>query len=113
MRRKPITLEKDVEEPVCRYARDRGVMVRKYTSPQHRSVPDRLFVFDHGIHVYIEFKSPTGALSSGQEREINRLIEKRCYVYVINSPEVGIALVQAFIDQGANPPSVRFAPIPT
>lgn len=98
---------------MCSYARDRDVYVRKFTSPQHRSVPDRLFIFEGDVHVFIEFKAPGKKLSSGQEREINRLILKGCYVYVIDCPEIGIALVQTFIDQGATPAPVRLTLIPT
>lgn len=105
--------ESKIEKKVVKYARDQGVIVRKFTSPQHRSVPDDLFLFAPGIPVFVEFKAPGKRPTSGQKREINRLIEAGYYVYVIDHPDIGIALVQYFIDAAGAPAPVEFALLST
>lgn len=105
--------EAKIEKKVVDYARSHGVEVRKYTSPQHRSVPDRLFLFSPGLPVFIEFKAPGKKPTPGQVREINRLIELGYFVYVIDHPDIGIALVQYFVEHSRNPAPVKFALLPT
>lgn len=65
-------LEKDIERAACEWARSQGWLVYKFTSPNRRSVPDRLFLRD-GKVVFIEFKRPGGKLTPMQEREIRKL----------------------------------------
>ena len=77
-------LEKDIERTVCRVAREEGWYVRKFTSPAHRSVPDRLFI-KRGRVVFIEFKRPGGKTTPGQDREIERLRAAGVAVYVCDS----------------------------
>lgn len=105
--------EKDIERRVCEYAKKYGTLTRKFTSPQQRSVPDRIFIFPNGLSVYIEFKSRTGKLTDGQIREINRLIINRQWVYVINDIELGKLLIDALfaLPEGAIAP--RFPRLPT
>ena len=72
----------------------RGWMTTKYTSPARRSVPDRLF-FRDGKCVLIEFKSPKGTLTPGQEREIARLRSKGMPVAVCCSKAEAIEFLEA------------------
>ena len=56
-------LEKDIENAVCNYAKNRyNMKVEKFTSPSRRSVPDRLFTVPckhpGGFMFFIEFKAP-------------------------------------------------------
>ena len=81
--------EADVEQAVCRYAKDKGILVYKFTSPNHRSVPDRIFIPLSGSLFFIEFKRPGGKLTTGQENEIARLQSARQYVYVIDNVDDG------------------------
>lgn len=73
MRKKRELLEKDIEAAVCKYAKECGCLVYKFTSPQRRSVPDRLLLLPGGLTVFIEFKRPGGKLTPGQERERDRI----------------------------------------
>lgn len=66
-------LEKDIEAAVCKYARERGCLVYKFTSPGQRAVPDRLFVLPHGTMVFIEFKRPGQFPTPLQDRELVKL----------------------------------------
>lgn len=105
-------LEKEIEEKVGRYANNRDVLTRKFTSPQHRSVPDRLYTFPNGFTVYIEFKATGKKPTDGQKREMNQLIKRKQFVYVVDSVSVGKLLVNAILalPEGSRPP--RFASIP-
>jgi hypothetical protein len=65
-------LEKDIERKACEWAKSQGWLVYKFTSPNRRSVPDRLFIRE-GRVVFIEFKRPGGRLTEMQRREIRKL----------------------------------------
>ena len=49
-------LEKDIEARVCEYARSKGVLAYKFTSPSRAAVPDRLFIAPDGRVWFCEFK---------------------------------------------------------
>lgn len=91
-------LEKDVEKKVCDYAKKHNALVYKFTSPNRRSVPDRLIIFPGGRVWFVEFKRPGGKPTEAQEREIKRLREKGCYVSVIDTVEGGKELVDQFVE---------------
>ena len=79
-------MEKHIEAKVRAKAIEAGWLCYKFTSPSRRSVPDRLFIRD-GRVVFIEFKRPGGKLTSGQEREIERLRKAGAEVHVCYSVE--------------------------
>jgi hypothetical protein len=88
-----IILEKDVELPVVKRARDRGILVVKQTHAGARSHPDRAFYFPHGRLVQIEFKAP-GKLPTAQQRDtIIKLRTNGYEVYVIDDKALGLALI--------------------
>jgi len=91
-------LEKDIELRVCRYAQTFGVLTRKYTSPSHRSVPDRLFLFPTGLAVFIEFKRAGGSLTKGQAREFKKLTDLNHYVYMVDNVQAGKVLVDKLME---------------
>ena len=76
--------EAKIEDAACKWAVGQGWLAMKFTSPARRSVPDRIFIRD-GQVVFVEFKTPKGVLTSGQEREIARLRGKGATVYVCRS----------------------------
>jgi hypothetical protein len=64
-------LEKVVEKKVCDYAKTvHKCYVRKFTSPQQRSVPDRLIITPAGRTFFIEFKRQGGFR---EEKMVNSL----------------------------------------
>ena len=91
-------LEKDIETRVCKHAQKYGILTRKYTSPSHRSVPDRLFLFPTGLAVFIEFKQKGGKMTKGQMREAKKLIELGHYVYMIDDVGAGKKLVDQLME---------------
>lgn len=88
-------LEKEIEQRVCKYAREKGCLTYKFTSPARASVPDRMFIAPEGKVFFIEFKRPKGKLTPGQMREITRLREYRIEVYTCYDVESG----KLFIDE--------------
>ena len=93
-----VPLEKDIEKKACEWAKSQGWLTYKFTSPNRRSVPDRIFV-KQGHVIFIEFKRPGGRLTSGQEREIEKLVDHGAEVHVAYSVEE----VQHCLNNGANP----------
>ena len=58
-------LEKQIEAKVCDYAKSKGVLAYKFTSPARAAVPDRMFISPDGRVWFCEFKregqKPTAA----------------------------------------------------
>ena len=51
-------LEREVEQYVVNYAVQRGVLVLKLNTTGNRGWPDRVFLFERGRVLFIEFKAP-------------------------------------------------------
>ncbi len=94
-------LEKEVEDPVCRYARSKGLTAYKFTSPNRRSVPDRLFTGNGALIFFIEFKAPGKKPSPKQWRQIRRLQDQGFHVYVCDDIEIGKWLIDNEIENAA------------
>jgi len=86
-------LEKQIEAKVCAYARERGMLVYKFTSPAYASVPDRLFILPNGRMFFCEFKRAKQKPTVQQEREHNRLRGHKVNVFVVDNVEAGLRMV--------------------
>lgn len=94
-------LEKEIEQTVCKYAREKfDAKTYKFSSPSRMNVPDRLFIFPNGQVLFIEFKAPGKKPTEGQQREIERLVKCRQNVVVIDDVTKGVNLVYAVGKQG-------------
>jgi hypothetical protein len=82
-------LEKDIEKKVCDYAKDKGFLVYKFTSPQRAAVPDRMFITPDGRVSFIEFKRKGMKPTPAQEREHAKLRGHNASVYVVDDVEQG------------------------
>lgn len=91
-------LEKEIEKKVCDYAKAAGLLVYKFASPNHIGVPDRMFVAPHQHVFWIEFKREGGKPTAVQERECLKL--RRCGfdVYLVDSVEDGIAVIDGELE---------------
>lgn len=65
--------EKHIESRLVQEVKKIGGIAYKFTSPQRRSVPDRLCLFPYGIVWFVECKRPGNHPTKNQQREINRL----------------------------------------
>lgn len=86
-------LEKHIEAKVCQYARQRGCEAYKFVSPSRAAVPDRLFLAPGGRCWFIEFKRTGQKASVAQQREHEKLKALGFRVYVVDSVEHGMGVV--------------------
>lgn len=86
-------LESEIEKKVCDYAKERGFLVYKFTSPNRAAVPDRMFVHPGGHVFMIEFKRMGQKPTVPQEREHTRLRENGISVYVIDDVDNGYRVI--------------------
>jgi hypothetical protein len=86
-------LEKEIEAKVCAYAEEKGFVHYKFTSPAHFGVPDRIFFGDMGTVFLIEFKREGGKSTPTQDREALRLSRLNHRVYLVDTVEKGIDII--------------------
>jgi hypothetical protein len=70
---KPPPLEKEIEKKVCDYAKSKGCYVRKFVSPNNRSVPDRIIIAPGGAVGFLELKRGGQKPTKAQEVEMEAL----------------------------------------
>lgn len=87
-------LEKVIERKVCEYAKQLGCLVYKFTSPQARSVPDRLLIAPGGKVFFIEFKRLGEKPTAAQVIEHAKLVKQGVRVFVVDNVPAGKALVE-------------------
>lgn len=88
--RKDRVLEKDIENPVCRYAKNKyGMTAEKYSSPAKPSVPDRLFTTIYGFMFFIEFKAPRKKPTPKQAKDHARRRSMGVKVFVVDDVDYG------------------------
>ncbi len=95
-------LEKEIEKKVCDYAKEKGMLVYKFTSPARAAVPDRLFIvplkMDNAVlrnakAFFIEFKQSGKKATVPQQREINRLLNAGIRAYLVDDVEMGKKII--------------------
>lgn len=84
--------EAKIEQTVVKYAKSKGVLCYKFTSPAHRAVPDRLFIYK-GRVMFIEFKREKGKPTPLQEREMRLLAEQGMVAVVVDHVTKGQYLI--------------------
>ena len=92
-------LEKHIEARVCDYAKQRGLLVYKFTSPARAAVPDRLFILPGGRMFFCEFKREGQKPTPAQEREHKRLRAYDVPVFVIDNVDDGLRMVDTMLEQ--------------
>lgn len=73
-------LEKDIEKKIVAYAKSKGCIVRKFTSPAQRAVPDRIIITPRGVVGFLEVKRPGNKPTPLQYREMELLRENGAIV---------------------------------
>jgi hypothetical protein len=86
-------LEKTIEEKVGEYAKSKGWLTYKFTSPMRMAVPDRLYITPKGVMMFIEFKRLGQVPKPAQEREHARLRAQHVLVYVVDNIGLGKMIV--------------------
>ena len=90
-------LEKQIEARVCEYARAKGMLAYKFTSPARAAVPDRLFIAPDGRMFFCEFKAEGKKPTPAQEREHLRLREQKVTVFVIDNVTLGKTMIDVMV----------------
>ena len=90
-------LEKQIKARVCEYAKTKGVLVYKFTSPARAAVPDRLFIAPDGRMWFCEFKREGQKPTAAQEREHHRLRGHGVTVLVVDNVGDGEAMVDMMV----------------
>ena len=90
-------LEKQIEAKVCDYAKQRGLLAYKFTSPARAAVPDRLFILPNGLVFFCEFKREGQKPTAAQAREHQRLREYDVPVFVIDNVADGRSMVDVMV----------------
>ena len=86
-------LEKQIEQKVCDYAKDRGLLVYKFTSPARAAVPDRMFVVPSGKVFFIEFKASGKKPTVPQTREHQGHRDHGVLVFVVDNVDEGKGVI--------------------
>jgi len=99
-------LEKDIEKKVRKYATQKyGVLTRKFSSPNHRSVPDQILFWPNGRVTLIEFKSKGKKPTEAQWSEIRKIRNQGIQVDIVDSIEKGKQIIDEIENTFKTPPA--------
>lgn len=90
--------EKEIEKKVCDYAREKGFLVYKFSSPACVGVPDRMFL-KNGFTFFIEFKSPGKKPTSVQLRQHRKLQDQGFIVSIVDNVKEGCELIDKLCEK--------------
>lgn len=87
--------ESHIEKKVSEYAKANGWLTYKFSSPNNRGVPDRVYMKE-GVVFFIEFKALGKTTTTLQEKNIQRIREQNIKVFVVDDIEEGKKIVDSF-----------------
>lgn len=97
-------LEKVIEKKVCDHAKSLGCLVYKFTSPNRRSVPDRLFIMPDGKGIFfIEFKRKGCKPTAAQYIEISKIRKMGVRVCVVDNVYEGCCVIADMLNPAHDP----------
>lgn len=89
-------LEKEVEAKIVAYAKSRGVLSYKFSSPQCRGVPDRIFIYE-GLVLFIEMKRAKQKPSALQLKHLNAIQKQNVHATWVDNVEDGKKCIDSLI----------------
>lgn len=89
-------LEKDIEQKLITYAKNKNFLAYKFTSPSNRSVPDRLLISPFGDIFFIEFKRKGKFPTKLQESTFKLLNGRGITVKIIDDYNTGKLLIDEY-----------------
>lgn len=98
--------EAELERKVKTYAESKGVWTRKFVSPSHNSVPDRVFAA-YGRILWLEFKAPGKLPTMAQLDEINELRARRCLATWVDDYDNARMLIDYMVDKHKTDASLK------
>ena len=87
--------ESKIENAVCKYAKDKGWLVYKFSSPGNNGVPDRIFI-KNKILYFIEFKATSKKMRKLQARIAEKIKKEKFHVFEVSTIERGIYIIDKF-----------------
>ncbi len=84
--------ESEIEKKVCEYAKSKGFLTYKFTSPSQKGVPDRMIIGD-GVVFFIEFKTKEGTISKLQRLAFEKIAARCISVYVCDDINDGKKII--------------------
>ncbi len=90
-------LESSIERAVVKYAKSKGVLVRKLNGEGERGWPDRMFLYQ-GKVLFLEFKQPGKKPTPLQEAKIAELCRHGFWADWADSVEEGRRLIDCLVD---------------
>lgn len=88
-----IMLESKIESKVGDYAKSKNILFEKFTSPNKRSVPDRILTLSNGHIFFIEFKATGEIPTILQSRDHATRRDRGVIVYVCDDVEQGKKMI--------------------
>jgi hypothetical protein len=85
-------LERTIEQKICIYCKQKGMIPYKFNSPSNRGVCDRIIVSD-GYVFFIEFKRKGCSPTVLQNKHHQTLVDKGLMVYVIDDVDIGKEII--------------------
>jgi len=86
--------EAELEKKLGIWARSKGCLYYKFSSPARRGVPDRLVIGPKGKTLFLELKGPDGKPTALQLREIRLLSANGCKAGWSNNFEQAKGMIQ-------------------
>lgn len=86
--------EREIEQYFIRRVREAGGLQRKFTSPGHAGVPDRICCFPASRFALAELKRPKKGAEAHQKREHAKWLAVGCAVWLLDTKEA----VDVFIE---------------
>lgn len=88
--------ESQIEASVVAYCRRLGIHTRKFSSPAHRGVPDRILAY-RGNVLFLELKRPGNEPTALQQHEIDLLRGAGCNADWCDSLEGAKRLIHLYL----------------
>ena len=98
--RKAPHIEKEFEKNICDYAKSKGCYVRKFVSPNNRSVPDRIIIAPGGAVLFLEIKREGCKPTKAQLAEMELLSKVGARVGWCDNVEDGKLWVNGAVARG-------------
>ena len=87
--------ESKIEQKVCEYAKAKGFLVYKFSSPGNRGVPDRIFM-KNGRMFFIEFKATGKTTTALQDKVIDGISRQGFPVFIVDNIEDGYDAIDLY-----------------
>lgn len=89
----PHVLERHLEAKIVDYAKRRGCLVYKFSSPSHRGVADRIIISPFGVVWFLEAKAPGQTPTALQHKFIEDVKRNNGNASWVDSVEAGKSLI--------------------